>query len=361
MFRWGIVGSGFAARKFVLGLRKSEDGLATLVYSRTLKHAQQFARDFRVAEAVSDFEAAVRSGKVDAFYIATPPTLHRLQAVACLAAGKPVLIEKPFAASRADAEAIVEAALANEVFCMEGVWTRFLPLSARLRALVKEGAIGTPRSLCGSFGSSNTPDESDNQFQAALAGGALLHRGIYAMAAAFDLLGPAALAASAGTLGPTGVDEDCSVILRHDGGALTTLRASLRAPLSNDLTIEGTHGLLKVFAPIYRPFRMQTIRVRPAGRGQRGNRFVESIREGDLAQGLQQRLGGRIRFPGRGSRTFVVRYRGNGYHYEADEVARCVRRGDKQSALMPLGQSVMMADLMERARNSWRSQPWTTP
>ena len=299
----------------------------------------------------------MQSKNVDAFYIATPPSAHRAQAVACLAAGKPVLIEKPFAATKADAQAIVDAAREQGVFCMEGMWTRFLPLAARLRAVVNEGEIGTPRSLAGSFGVSNMPDQADNQFLSGLGGGALLHRGVYVMAIAFDLFGPAQLAASAATLGATGVDEDCSLVLRHEGGVLSTIWASLRAPLPNDLTIEGTHGLLRVSAPVYRPFRMRLTTTHPTARARRVNRLLESLREGALAHAVQQRFEGLDLLPGRRStKTITATYAGNGYHYEADEVARCVRRGTLQSELMPLKQSVEIAALMEQARNSWLSQ-----
>src|SRR6201999_3813029 len=109
------------------------------------------------------------------------PTAHRVQALACLEAGKPVLIEKPFAASQADATAIADTARACGVFCMEGIWTGFLPAAIRLRALIHEGAIGTPRSLSGSFGASNIADEGDNQFRPELGGGALPHRGVSAV------------------------------------------------------------------------------------------------------------------------------------------------------------------------------------
>ena len=302
-----------------------------------------------MAEVASSLEEATRSSSVDAFYIATPPSAHREQALACLAQGKPVLIEKPFAATKADAEAIAGAAKQHGVFCMEGMWTRFLPLAARLRAAIGEGAIGTPRSLSGSFGASNTPDETDNQFRADLGGGALLHRGVYVMAFALDLLGPARFAAGAATIGATGVDEDCSVILRHDNGALATLRASLRAPLPNDLTIEGTHGRIHVLAPIYRPFQMAVTKTKPSGRARRGNRLVERLRESGFAQGTQQSLA-RLRGGGKAARAA---YAGNGYHYEADEVARCVRKGLTQSETMPLAQSVQAAALMEEARASW--------
>jgi predicted dehydrogenase len=354
MLRWGIIGSGFAARKFVLGLRQSEDSGATLVYSRNLDNARSFAKDFNLAEVESNFDIAIQSKKVDAFYIATPPTAHRAQAIACLAQSKPTLIEKPMAATQEDAEAIAAAAREHGIFCMEGMWTRFLPLANRLRHLVGEGAIGTPRSLSGSFGASNAPEDTDNQFRPDLGGGALLHRGVYTLAFALDLLGRADLAASVATIGATGVDEDCSVILRHQSGCLSTLRASLRAPLPNDLTIEGTHGLIRVSAPIFRPFRIQLTKTRPVGRVRRGNLRLEALREGSFAQALQQRLGGvRQGLRAGGSSTITAYYSGNGYHYEADEVARCVKNGLTESKAMPLDQSVWMAGLMERARRAW--------
>jgi predicted dehydrogenase len=303
-------------------------------------------------------EDAARSSDVDAFYIATPPSAHREQAIACLSAGKAVLVEKPFAASYGDAEAMASAARSLGVFCMEGMWTRFLPLLQELRAKMRDGAIGSPRSLCGSFGASNLPNPSESLFNPDLGGGALLHRGIYPLAMAFDLLGDAELAAAAARRGATGVDEDCVLALRHRGGALSTVRASLRATLANDLTIEGAHGAIHVHAPIFRPFRMTLTKTRPTGRSGTGNLSLEKFREGGLAQGAQQRFRGLAATlrPG-GRRTVTRAYAGNGYHYEADEVMRCVQRGAKESALMPLAQSVAIAALIDQARALWADQP----
>ena len=357
MFRWGIIGAGYVARKFVLGLRGSDGGAPVLVCSRTKANARAFARDFGIANVHSSVEDAVRSSDVDAFYIATPPSAHREQAIACLSAGKAVLVEKPFAASHGDAEAIAAAARSSGVFCMEGMWTRFLPLIEELRTKIRNGAIGTPRSLCGSFGAANLADPSDSLFNPDLGGGALLHRGIYPLAMAFDLLGEAELAGAAARMGATGVDEDCVLVLRHGGGALSTVRASLSSPLANDLTIEGTHGAIHVHAPIFRPFRLTLTGTRPANRPRTGNLTLEKIREGALAQGVQQRFRGLAAALRPGRRWTLTRaYGGNGYHYEADEVMRCVQRGAKESALMPLAQSVAMAALISEARASWADQ-----
>ena len=354
MFRWGIIGTGYVARKFVLGLRKSDGGAATLVCSRTEANARAFARDFGVANVRLTVEDAARSSDVDAFYIATPPSAHREQAIACLSAGKPVLVEKPFAATSSDAEAMAAAARSSGVFCMEGMWTRFLPLVEELRTRIRGGAIGAPVSFCGSFGASNLPDPNESLFNPDLGGGALLHRGIYPLAMAFDLLGEGELKAAVATWGATGVDENCVLVLRHQGGALSTLRASLRTRLANDLTIEGTHGAIYVHAPIFRPFRMTLTTARPASRVKSGNLRLERIRESTLAQTAQQRLRGLAeRLRTGGTQTLTRVYSGNGYHYEADEVMRCVRRGATESGLMPLAQSVAMAALLDQARTSW--------
>jgi predicted dehydrogenase len=357
VFRWGIIGAGYVARKFVLGLPSSDGGTPALVCSRTEANARAFARDFGIANVSSSVEDAARSPHVDAFYLATPPSAHRSQAIACLSAGKPVLVEKPFAASHADAEAIAAAARSSGVFCMEGMWTRFLPLVEELRAKIRTGEIGAPRSLYGSFGASNLPEPSESLFNPELGGGALLHRGIYPLAMALDLLGEAELAAAAARRGTSGVDEDCVLALRHRDGALSTVRASLRAPLANDLTIEGAHGAIHVHAPIFRPFRLTLAKTRPTSRPRTGNLRLERLREGALAQAAQQRFRGFAEAlrPG-GRQTFTRAYAGNGYHYEADEVMRCVQRGAKESALMPLAQSVAMAALIDQARASWADQ-----
>ena len=77
--------------------------------------------------------------------------------------------------------------------------------------------------------------------------------------------------------------------------------------------------------------------------------MIERLRESSFAQGTQQRL---ARFRS-GASVAQAAYTGNGYHYEAEEVARCVRKGLTESEIMPLPQSVRMSALMEEARASW--------
>ena len=349
-FRWGIIGTGSVARKFTAGLRQSAGGIAAVAVGRDAGRTAAFASDFSIANNTVDLAAAVGRPDIDAFYIATPPTAHHAAALTCIAAGKPILIEKPMSASAADTKAIVDAARSADVFVMEGIWTRFLPLLTEVHRRVQNGDIGEVRSFEASFGLPNIPDARDNQFNATLGGGALLHRGLYPLALALSFLGPGVLAGSVATLGDTGVDEDVTVLLRHGSGAISTLRASLRAPLANDMTIEGTQGRIHIAAPLYRPWQARLIQTKPSLRtGGGGRPRFEALRESTFVQGAAQRLSG---WRKQGS-TITRHFTGNGYHYEADAVMAAVRNGATECAAMPLDDSLAIATLMDAARAGW--------
>ncbi len=352
LFNWGIIGTGVVARKFTAGLRQSRGSSVGLVCGRDLTRTQAFAKDFGIPNATDSVSQAAANPKIDAFYIATPPTTHLAQALTIIAAGKPVLIEKPIAASAADAQAIVAAAREAHVFAMEGIWTCFLPLLGKLRTLIANGTIGEIRSIEASFGISNRAELSDNQFNPALGGGALFHRGLYPLALALDLVGPGHLESSAATIGDTGVDEDAVLLFRHENGALSTLRSSLRAPLSNDMVISGTRGRLHIHTPLFRPFSARLTRVVPVHRtGNRKPRF-ESLRESNMAQRAMQLL---ARFRWHGA-LITSHYRGNGYHYEADAVIHAIRTGATESPIMPLARTLAIAETIEAARGKWTTR-----
>jgi predicted dehydrogenase len=75
---------------------------------------------------------------VDVVYVATPHPHHRALALAVLAAGKAVLVEKSFTVTPAATREIVAAARAAGRFAMEAIWTRFCPAVVRLRELVAD-------------------------------------------------------------------------------------------------------------------------------------------------------------------------------------------------------------------------------
>ena len=360
-FRWGILGTGPVSRKFVLGLRQLAGVSVTRVASGQRRNAEAFARAFAIPGVAADAEDLAGSPDVDAVYIATPPTLHAAHALPCMAAGKAVLVEKPFAASSADAAAMASASARHGVFCMEGMWTRFLPLLDEVRTRLAAGAIGTVRSFSGSFCGPEEPDAGRNLFRADAGGGAMLHRGVYPLSLACHLLGPPVAQAELATLGETGVDEDSVLVLRHAGGAISTIRASLRSAAPNDCLIAGTKGMLHIHAPVYRPYGLTLTRVPIRARDSAGAvphpvSRAEALKEGGLLQGAHQRLS-RVTaaLRGRRSQSVLRAYAGNGYHYEAAEVMARVRAGERESRIMPLAESLMLVAVMERARVDWQT------
>lgn len=351
-FRWGIIGSGYVARKFALGLPSAENAVAAAVTSRTPANAEAFAKRYGVRRSFRSVEELVACSEIDAIYVATPPREHAAHALACIEAGKPVLVEKPFALDARDARIIADAAAKNDVFCMEGLWTRFLPAVLATRDLVRSGDLGEIRSARGSFFAPPV-SEARGLFDKASGGGALLQRGVYPVSLACFLLGEAAKVAASARIGEGGVDEEVVLTLTHQSGAISVSQASLRTGGTSEFVIHGTKGVARLHAPIYRPFSLTVERVAPRIiEGGRGSRF-ETLKESALMQGLQQRFGGiRSRLTG-GGKTTSHRFTGNGYHYEADEVARCVRAGLKQSEIMPLSESISIMSVLDQARQVW--------
>jgi predicted dehydrogenase len=324
------------------------------VGSRSLDRAQRFARGLGIPRAFGDLEEAVRDQGVDAVYVATPPSLHRDHALLCLGAGRPALVEKPFTVTAAEAREVAAAARERSVFCMEAMWTRFLPLVRRLKGFVDSGAIGELRLLTASFGLAERVDGSSSLFDPRLGGGALLDRGVYGLSLAVHLAGPAAGVHGEAAIGTTGVDEDVAVTVRHRAGGLSLVHASLRTQCPNELVVMGTRAHVRVHAPVYRPFRMTLTPVAERGPAPPARPRIEALRESRLFHAAYQRLGAVAVLRGAGhSRAIVVPYGGNGYHHEADEVMRCVREGRRESATMPLGESVAVMEAVDAARSSW--------
>jgi predicted dehydrogenase len=350
-FRWAILGTGDVARKFVLDLANA-GARGRIVASRNPANAHKFARSLSVPEVALNYADAVMAD-VDAVYVATPPDLHEEHALLAIKAGKPVLIEKPFATNAAAARRIVEAAAAAKVFCMEALWTRFQPFADAVSKAIAAEALGELRSFEGRFMAANLPDATAGLFDAARGGGALMHRGIYPLSLARHFLGPIEEVIPTARLGETGVDEECVLTLRHASGALSTIRASLRSGGAEGATIAGTRGTLHLTGPIYRPTGavLTPTHAAVAATGQAGPRSLEAFRESTAGLQISRMVSGLRSF--RRRTVLPARVRGNGYHYQAEAVMNLVAAGHREEPRMPLAQSMELMEILDEARRSW--------
>lgn len=350
-YRWGIFGTGAISAKFVAGLAAARDAQACFVASRTSASAERFAAGMGIGRAIAGYAEAAAAGGVDAVYVATPPSEHAAHAISCIEAGIPVLIEKPFAANAADARRIASAARAQGVFAMEAMWTRFLPAGRALREAVAVGRIGQVRFVTGSFGTSQRPEPANGMFDRRLGGGAVAHLGAYPLSLGQWLFGTPTLVQAVGTIGETGVDEDAAIQLRYPGGTLGTFLVSLRSWAPDDFRLLGTDGIINVRGSIVRPHGLNIVREAPLGRDIANFNWKSRLRQHGLTHGIAQRLDLSSRASGRGER---YPYSGNGYQYEADEVRACVERGVGESAVMPLDDSIAVADTSDTIRDAIR-------
>ena len=350
-FRWGIFGTGDISAKFVAGLRASRHAEATFVASRSLAKAQTFASGMGIARAIEGYAEAAAAGGVDAIYVATPPSEHASHAMLCIEAGIPVLVEKPFATTGAEAARIAEAGRAKSVFVMEGMWTRFHPAARSLKDALAAGTIGEPRVIAGNFGSSQTPDPAHGNFDPARQGGAIAHLGAYPLSLGQWLFGSPRLMQALGSMGATGVDEDAAFQLSYSAGVIGSFYVSLRAWAPNTFHVLGTEGMLAFHGPIIRPFGLDVMRRVPVGAEAASFDWRAKLRQHGLIHQVAQLAG---RSGGGRSKRIHHRYSGNGFHYEADEVRACVLRGDIESRVMPLADSIAVAATAESIRRAIR-------
>ncbi|UZF94389.1 Gfo/Idh/MocA family protein [Bosea sp. NBC_00550] len=352
-FRWGIFGTGAISAKFVAGLASATAARPEFIASRSAETARRFATELGIPRAIEGYAEAAGQGGVDAIYVATPPSEHAAHAQLCLEAGIPVLVEKPFGSSDADASSIVQTARDRSVFAMEAMWTRFLPAVQALRQKIAEGAIGRPRFVTGNFGTSQLPEERNGMFDPARGGGATLHLGAYPLSLGHLLFGTSTAVQATGTIGSTGVDEDAAFQLRYASGVTGSFFVSLRSWAPDTFHVLGEHGMLAVEGSLVRPYGLTVTREEPLRWSSAQFGLRARLQQHPFVHRLAQMAGRSTRSRGRAS---AYHYRGNGYHYEADEVRRCVEAGRTESAVMPLDDSLAVARTMSRIRADILSQ-----
>src|SRR5262245_53005397 len=113
---WGVIGTGGIAGDFAEALKLSRRCRAVNVVGSSPAKARAFAERFAVPRAAGSLEDLLADREVEAVYVATPHPLHEAQTLACIAAGKAVLCEKPMTVDAAGTLRLIEAARAAGVF-----------------------------------------------------------------------------------------------------------------------------------------------------------------------------------------------------------------------------------------------------
>ena len=145
----GIVGTGMIAGVIAEAITQSTHGRLVAVSSRRLAGAKQFTARFPGAAAVEGIEALLAQPGLDAIYVATPTVAKEKIALAAIAAGKHVLVDKPFI-DEASVLRMSQAAAARGLVFLDATHFVHHPRTAAIRAATAE-RIGSPRSLHTAF------------------------------------------------------------------------------------------------------------------------------------------------------------------------------------------------------------------
>jgi predicted dehydrogenase len=244
--RWGIVSTGRIARAFARDVAHVEGARLHAVASRTQERAADFAREHDVPRAYGSYHDLFDDPEVDVVYIATPHTLHAVNAADALRAGKAVLCEKPLTTSPEEARALIRVAEETGGYLVEGMWTYFLPAIRQAQAWVAEGRIGRLLHVKADFGYPLPYRPEAREYAADLAGGALLDMGVYPIAFAWRFLqqDPAAIHAIA-RRAPNGVEDDVTLLFEYPE-ATASLGCSFRCRLRNEAVVVGDEGYIAI-------------------------------------------------------------------------------------------------------------------
>lgn len=253
MLHWGILAPGVIADAWTTTVHAHTDQTVVAVASRSAERAAAFASRHGIPRSYDAYEQLVADPEVDIVYVAPPHTEHARLAMLAIAAGKHVLIEKPLATSEAEAHTVLEAARAAGVFAMEALWTRFLPQTTIIRRLLDDGVLGDLRLASADFGEVFGYDPSSRAFDPALGGGALLDIGIYSLWWTTFALGTPTDVVARGSLAPTGVEEQVTVVTQHAPAALGVASATMMASTPNLASVTGELARIEVDRPFWEP------------------------------------------------------------------------------------------------------------
>jgi len=248
--RFGIVGTGRISEWFLEGAAADSRFEARAVCSRSRERGEAFAARHGIRHVCTSVEEMAALADIDAVYIATPNSLHAVQAIECMNMGKHVLCEKPISSNAAECRMMIDCAKRNGVALMEGLMATMNPNFGIVKTqLARMGTIRRYFASYCQYSSRYDLLKHDgivaNAFNQQLSAGALMDIGVYTIYPMVALFGkPQSIAASAVML-PSEVDGAGAVNFCYDGMNATVIYSKI-ADSYLPSEIEGEEGTLLI-------------------------------------------------------------------------------------------------------------------
>lgn len=316
MFRIGIIGAGWIAEKMAAAIAPFTDIEIYAIASRSIGKAEEFARKWDIEKAYGSYEEMVSDPKIDLVYIATPHSHHFQHSMLALNHGKPVLVEKAFTANAEEAEVLLKTAHSKNLFITEAIWTRYMPLSHKVKEIMDSGVIGEPRVLTATL--CYMMEFKERIVRPELCGGALLDLGVYSLNFARMYFGTDIVKTVSNChIGPTGMDMHEAISLSYADGKMANLQSGALCLNDRQGIISGTEGYIRVdnincpeVVEVYRNYELIARYTKPE----------------DMV---------------------------NGYEYQVIEARRCIESGLLESPMMPHEETLSIMKQMDGLRKEW--------
>lgn len=316
-YNMAILGAGHIAGK----MAEAMCGLTDLVKpyavaSRSIEKASAFREQWGFEKAYGSYEELVNDDSVDLIYVATPHSHHYAHAKLCIEHGKACLVEKAFTANAVQAKDLIALARSKGVFLTEAIWTRYMPARHIVKEILASGMIGEVQSLKAEF-SMNIADKQ-RMHDPALAGGALLDLGMYALTFASMYFGNAITKVESNCVKyETGVDATDDIYYTYADGKKAHLRTSMVSETVNEGTIYGVKGSI----------------------------YVETLN--NYSKICTYDLDGKC------IREYAIPEQINGYEYEVIACVNALKEGLLSCAEMPHEETIELMRQMDFLRKQW--------
>lgn len=303
------------SEKFTCGLKLLPNAELYSVGSRDLTRAEIFAKENGYRRFYGSYEEFASDPELDIVYIATPHSSHYENTLMCLERGKSVICEKAFSINFREVSEMVNSARNKNLFLMEALWPPFQPFYKKAMEILNGGIIGRIVNMHAWFSFRPRYDPDDRKFNLALGGGSLLDIGIYPVIDALTFLGVPAEIKAAASFAPSGAEDSLNVIFRYDDQRLASIYSSFRTNNGIGCTLFCENGNLTV------------------ARGRDMNQHVV------------------LELDGKDREEYVFSPDAMGYHWEAEEVMKCLDEGRTESRIVPLDFSLDLIKTMDRIRS----------
>ena len=250
MIHWGIIGLGNIAKRFAESLKNSDVGMLYGGASHNESKRNYFKDKYGI-KTYGQYLDLLNDDNIDVVYIALPHGLHYQWIKEALLRNKAVLCEKPITLNQDELKELVDLSKEKHTFLMEGMKSRFIPMTKQIQKLVDDGVIGDIERIETSF-CNDVPYMENHYLYDENQGGILFDCGIYNIATILQFIKSDVKEIKVEYTKKYNVDVDDKIEIIFESGQVGYMENSMIENREKKMRIIGTKGIISA-TPFYRP------------------------------------------------------------------------------------------------------------